>query len=252
MTRGTDTRDVGIPLPNGSRLPAALASPAVADGPRPAVLVLHEAFGVNDDIRRIAARFASEGYVALAPDFLDGLGPKPICIVRFARGLGRRSAGRPYRQLDAAREWLAQRPGVDADRIGVAGFCIGGGFAMLWAAGAGPAVRVAAPFYGPVPDEPERDLAGICPVVASYGGRDRFFRSMAGRLEVGLSALGVAHDIKVYPDAGHSFMNRIDGPAGWLGRRLPMHAGFHGPSSEDAWRRMLAFFELHLGGPGAA
>jgi carboxymethylenebutenolidase len=237
---------VAVPLPNGSEMPAALAVPP-AGRPRPAVLVLHEALGLNADIRRIAARFAANGYVALAPDFLAGLGPQPLCLVRFARGLGRRGVGHPYRQLDAARAWLAARPEVDPARIGVAGFCIGGGFAMLWAAGAGPAVRVAAPFYGPVPDEPERTLAGICPVVASYGGRDRVFRSMAQRLEVGLTTLGVDHEVTVYPDAGHSFMNEVDGVADWIGRRLPVHAGFHEPSAEAAWTRMLAFFERHLG-----
>ena len=238
-------RDVEIPLAGRDPLPAALAVPA-GTGPWPAVVVIHEALGLNDDIRRIAARFAANGYVALAPDLLDGLGPMPFCLVRFARGIGRRGTGRPYRQLDAARAWLAMRPEVDGDRVGVAGFCIGGGLAMLWAADAGPAVRVAAPFYAAVPDRPEEELRGICAVVASYGGRDRVFAGMAARLEPALDALGVPHDVNVYPDAGHSFMNEVGGVAGAIGRRLPMHAGLHEPSAEDAWRRMLAFFGEHL------
>jgi carboxymethylenebutenolidase len=64
--------------------------------------------------------------------------------------------------------------------------------------------------------------------------------------------LDVPHDVKVYPDAGHSFMNEIDGPAGWIGRRLPVHAGLHEPSAEDAWARMLAFFGKHLAPPERA
>ena len=89
-------------------MPGALALPD-GPGPSPAVVVIHEALGLNDDIRRIAGRFAANGYVALAPDLLDGLGPQPFCLVRFARGIGRRGTGRPYRQLEAARSWLAQR-----------------------------------------------------------------------------------------------------------------------------------------------
>lgn len=244
-TPAPEPRDVEIPVAGRRPLPASLALPP-GSGPWPAVVVIHEALGLNDDIRRIAGRFAANGYVALAPDLLDGLGPRPFCLVRFARGIGRRSTGRPYQQLAAARTWLAARAEVDGDRVGVAGFCIGGGLAMLWAADAGPAIRVAAPFYAPVPDRPEKELRGICPVVASYGGRDRFFAGMAGRLEPALDALGVPHDVKVYPDAGHSFMHELGGVAGAIGRRLPMRAAYHHPSAEDAWRRMLAFFDEHL------
>ena len=248
-TPAPEARDVEIPLSSGRPLPASLAVPDGA-GPWPAVVVIHEALGLNADIRRIARRFAGNGYVALAPDLLDGLGPKPFCLVRFARGIGRRRTGRPYRQLDAARSWLAARPEVDGERVGVAGFCIGGGLAMLWAADAGPAVRVAAPFYAAVPERPEEELRGICAVVASYGGQDRVFAGMAARLEPALEALDVPHDVKVYPDAGHSFMNDLGGVAGSIGRRLPMRAGLHEPSAEDAWRRMLAFFGEHLAAPG--
>lgn len=209
--------------------------------------MLHEAQGLNDEMRRIGRRFADAGYVALVPDFLAGLGPMPFCLARFFRNVGRGNTTRPYRQLDAACDWVGARADVDGTRIGVAGFCVGGGFAMLWAAGSNrPAVRVAAPFYGPVPENAEARLAGLCPTVASYGGRDRMFRDMPDRLERTLTGLGVEHDIKVYPEAGHSFMTRIDGPLGWIGRRLPMHAGYHEPSAEDAWARVLAFFERQL------
>ena len=230
--------------------PTALARPAAGEGRRPAVILIHELFGLNDDIRSIAARFADEGYVAIAPDFMTGLGPQPICIVRFARGLNRIGTGRPYRQLDAIRSWLARRPDVDASRVGVAGFCIGGGLALLYAATA-PDVRVVAPLYAPVPADAETRLGKVCPVVASYGARDQVFGSMAGRLETALTVAGVEHDVKSYPNAGHSFMNRHGGLAGWVGRRIPMHAGYEPEAAEDAWRRILAFFERHIGSPEA-
>jgi carboxymethylenebutenolidase len=207
--------------------------------------VLHEILGLNDDIRRIGERFASEGYVALAPDFLSGLGPRPFCMAGFMRDLGRGRSGRQFRRLEAARTWLAGHVDVNPARIGVAGFCIGGGFALLYAAGA--EVAAVAPFYPAVPDEPETALGGICPVVASFGGRDSVFGGGGERLEAALTALGVDHDIRTYPNAGHSFMNEIGGFLGWIGWRMPMHAAYHEPSAEDAWARMLAFFGRHLG-----
>jgi carboxymethylenebutenolidase len=246
-----------VRIPFGSRdLPAALALPTVVASPGAsrrgaAVIIIHELFGLNDDIRSIASRFADAGYVAVAPDLMNGLGGQPLCIVRFARGLNLVGVGRPYRQLDAVRAWLAARPEVDDARIGVAGFCIGGGLALLYAATADD-VAVVAPFYAPVPADAEARLARVCPVVASYGRRDRFFGAMAGRLEAALTAAGIDHDVKSYPEAGHSFMNRHGGIAGWLGARIPMRAGYEPRAADDAWHRVLAFFDRYLAAGEAA
>jgi carboxymethylenebutenolidase len=244
--------DVAVPLSDGSRLPAALAlldRPAAGDsgtgGPRrPAVVVVHEAVGLNDDIRRIAARFADAGYITLAPDFLAGLGPMPFCIARFARGIGKVGTGRPYRQLAAAQAWLSERSDVDGARIGVAGFCMGGGFALLYAAAAD--VQVVAPFYAAVPRD-DAALAGICPVVASFGGRDRIFGSGGPALAAALDRLGVDHDVVTYPDAGHSFLNEHTGVVSRIEPLLPTRGRFDPAAAEDAWRRTLAFFDRHLG-----
>ena len=132
-------------------------------GYKPGVLVLHELFGLNDDIRRIARRFAEHGYVALAPD-LYSVGPraKPICIRRTMRAL-RSGSGRAFDDIEAARAWLAEREDVDESRLAVAGFCLGGGFAILHAARS--PIGVAADFYGAVPREVEAsggDLSGLC------------------------------------------------------------------------------------------
>jgi carboxymethylenebutenolidase len=230
-------------------LDAALARPPeTPDEPsvdrRAGVILLHEAFGLNDDLRRIAARFADHGYVAVAPDFVGRGAPKPICIARFFRGLGEVGTGQPYRDLAAAREWLAGRPDVDGERIGLAGFCVGGGFAILHAAHAHD-MQVIAPFYAHLPHDLD-DLRGICPVVASYGGRDGSLRGAGDRLAAALRELGVAHDVRTYAEAGHSFMNRRSGLTGWIGSVSPMHAGYVESAAEDAWRRMLDFFALHL------
>jgi carboxymethylenebutenolidase len=238
--------DVTISLGPGHHVPAAYFPIPGATEPRPGVLVIHELLGLTPEMLRLARRFADEGFVALAPDFLSGLGPKPVCIARFVRGVGAARVGRPYRQLEAARAWLAARPEVAGLPIGVAGFCVGGGFALLYAAGA--EVQAVAPFYPAVPGD-DAALAGICPVVASFGGRDRVFGRGGRRLDAALTRLGVEHDVKTYPEAGHGFMARYDGLAGWLGRRIPTHVGHDPDAAADAWARTIAFFHRHLDVP---
>jgi carboxymethylenebutenolidase len=235
--------DIAIALTGGRSIPAAFFPIPGATEPRPGVLVIHELLGLTPEMRRLAGRFAEAGFVALAPDFLAGLGPKPLCMARFARGIGRPGVGRPYRQLEAARQWLAERPEVAGLPIGVAGFCVGGGFALLYAAGAD--VEAVAPFYPAVPDE--EALRGVCPVVASFGGRDAVFGDGGEQLDATLTRLGVDHDVRTYPDAGHGFMARYDGVTASLGRRLPIHLGHDPEAAEDAWARTVAFFSRHLG-----
>ena len=88
--------DITLPVTGGRHIRAHLARPAAGQSPVPGVLVLHEILGLNDDIRRIAGRFASEGYAALAPDIFDGLGPMPICVVRTVAAISR-GQGSVYR-----------------------------------------------------------------------------------------------------------------------------------------------------------
>ena len=200
--------------------------------------------GLNDDIRRLASRFADNGYVALAPDLI-GAGWAPLCIARFFQGIGKAGTGRPYREMRAFHDWLAKQPGVDPDRVGMAGFCAGGGFALLYAARGRRHLRAIAPFYGAMPAD-ESIIPDLCPTVASYGGRDGFAGGFAPKLEAALEAAGIPHDVKTYPEAGHSFMSRHGGLMGAIGPRTPMHSDFNEPASEDAWRRVLAFFGEHL------
>ena len=230
-----------IAAPSGS-LKAALAAPR-QEGLRPAVIVIHEVMGLNADIREKAQRFSDMGYVALAPDLYSTRGPMPLCVVRTVRGLGS-GEGPVFADLEACRAWLVARPEVDASRIGVAGFCLGGGIALLFAVRA--EVGAAAVFYGSVPKR-SAEMEGVCPVVAGYGGRDRVFGRQGRTLDSHLEALGVAHDVITYPEAGHSFLSDHHGVLAKLSSWGPMKVGFKAAAAEDSWRRVEAFFGEHLG-----
>ena len=228
-----------ITLPDGVK--AHLAVPPVGAGPWPGVVVLHESFGLNADIRQQADRLAAAGYVALAPDLFSDGGARRCLIATFrALSAGR---GKAFDDIEAARRALAAREDCTG-RVGVIGFCMGGGFALLTAA---CGFDAAAPNYAHLPKDLDGVLEGACPVVASYGGKDRTLRGTAAELESALARAGVEHDVREYADAGHSFLNRHDlGPGGAILRVAGI--GYHGPSAEDAWGRILRFFEGRLRG----
>ena len=213
------------------------------DGPHPGVVVLHELFGLNDDIRRIADRFAASGYAAFVPD-LYRHGNRALCLARLlATGVSADAERRTLADIEDARRHLAARPEVDGARLAVAGFCLGGGFALLFAARGG--VKAASVNYGTVPKDRAK-LRSVCPVVGSYGALDRQFAPHGRRLEEHLTALGIPHDVKIYEGAGHSFLSYDNTPS-WMARiETGMHVGYAEADAEDAWRRILAFFAEHV------
>jgi carboxymethylenebutenolidase len=226
-------------VPEGASAPelrAHLAVPPATPGPWPGVVVLHEITGLNADIREQTGRLAAAGYLAVAPDLFSA-GGAVRCLRSVFRALSTGS-GPAIDDIAATRSWLADHPDCTG-RVGVVGFCMGGGFALLTAG----SFDASAPNYGQLPADDV--LAGACPVVASYGARDHALRGAAEQLETQLRSAGVEHDVKEYPDAGHSFMNRHSlGPAGPLLKVAGV--GYDGPSAEDAWGRILRFFDEHL------
>ena len=208
----------------------------------PGVVVVHDAFGMTPDLRHQADRLAAGGYLALAPDFWHGR-PWPLCI-RSAFRQVMSGTGPVFEQIDAAARWLATLDGCSG-KIGVVGFCMGGGFALL--AAPRPGFSAAAVNYGPVTKDAARLLAGACPMVLSYAGKDRISRTDLPRLERTLTELGVPYDSKVYPGATHGFMNEFEGGLGTLTKVIGLR---HDPdATADAWRRIFAFFGEHLHAP---
>jgi carboxymethylenebutenolidase len=228
-----------IRFPAGNTtLPGVLTVPDGAKGPVPGLVMIYEAFGMTDEMRRVARDLADDGYATVIPD-LFARGPvKPLCVAATMATMAR-GRGQALDDLEAARRWLVERPEVDADRIGAIGFCMGGSFALLLARTG--LYKVSAPFYNTAVDLPR-----ACPVVASYGGRDLMTRGVGKKVATQLDALGVPNDVRTYPDAGHSFYTRTPGVLGELAKRSIMHAEYHEASAEDAHRRIVAFFKEHL------
>jgi carboxymethylenebutenolidase len=196
------------------------------------VVVIHEIYGLNDNIRDVADRFAAEGYAALAVD-LFSTGPRAICMARIMNGmLLRPLKNGVVRDLRDSLDFLGARPDVDAGRLGAIGFCMGGTYALQLAC-AGSGIKVASLFYGLNP-RPLAVVERACPLVGSYPEKD--FTARGGRrLDAALDGHGVPHDVKIYPGARHSFFND--------------RGQAHDPEAAvDSWRRTLAFFQEHLAG----
>ncbi|WP_299446682.1 dienelactone hydrolase family protein [uncultured Phycicoccus sp.] len=234
MTAGSDTR-VGD-------LEAYLATPSTP-GPWPGLVLVHEAFGLDDNMRAHADRLAAAGYLTLAPDLLSR-GRRVACLAATFAAL-RRGGGTAFDDIEAARRRLLEDSRCTG-RVGVVGFCLGGSFALVLAGR--PGWDAAVVNYGALPSSPEV-LDEACPVVASYGGRDRSLRGVADRLDGALRERGVPRDVREYPAAGHSFLNPEPSVPWFLApiSRFVLHAGPEPESAEHAWHRIDGFLAEHLG-----
>jgi carboxymethylenebutenolidase len=207
------------------------------EGPWPGVVVIHDAFGYSVDNKAVAARIAAAGYVALVPN-LYARGGMARCITRVMRELLTKR-GRALDDILSARDHLLALPECNGT-VGIAGFCMGGQFALLM----GPkGFAASAPFYGvPLPRPLEEVLEGSCPIVASFGQRDPIGIGAGAKLQTVVDRKGITADIKTYPKVGHSFANKLPGQPLLRVARF----GYDEAATEDAWRRIFAFFAEHM------
>lgn len=199
-------------------------------GPFPGLLVIHEIFGLNDNIRGIASRFAEQGYTALAVDMFSNRN-RVLCMMQLIHGMLIRPLNNSMlSDLRSAFAFLQKQNGVDGNRIGVVGFCMGGGYALQLAVTA-KGMKAASVFYGAVP-KPLEAFAESCPILGSYPEKD-FSAAGARELDAVLEKQNIPHEIKFYENTQHSFFNQ---------QRTP----FEVEAAKDAWERMLSFFGEHL------
>ena len=201
------------------------------EGLFPGIVVIHEAFGLNENIKDVTRRFANTGYMALAVDLFSGRNAV-MCMFRLFGGMQFNSLDHAaIRDLKAGLGYLTEQPGLDSERIGAVGFCLGGSLAIAWAC-TDNRIKAIAPFYGMNP-RPLKAIERMCPVVGSYPDKD-FTTSHARKLDVELDHYDIPRDIKIYPDSKHSFFND-------KGR------AYNAAASEDAWTRIQTFFQEHVG-----
>ncbi|MGN7781053.1 dienelactone hydrolase family protein [Mycolicibacterium sp. 22603] len=217
---------------------ALVGTPAGA-GPWPGVVIVHDALGYRPDKEAISERVAAAGYLAITPN-LYARGGRARCITAVMRAALTKQ-GPAIDDILAARRYLVERADCTGT-VGIAGFCMGGQFALILSP---EGFGAAAPFYGtPLPKNLADTLRGACPIVASFGAKDPLGRGAPAALNKAVAAEQIDADIKVYPDAGHSFANQL--PAQALLRVTGF--GYNEAVAEDAWKRVFSFFDAHLRG----
>jgi len=224
-----------------SELKGMIAIPE-GKGPWPGVVMVHEIFGIDDNMQAQMKRLASAGYVVIMPDLYSRGGIRK-CLTATFRSLAS-GEGQAFEDIEKAKELLLARKDV-TDKVGVIGFCMGGGFALLLAS---QGYDAATTNYGMLPKDMETVLAGACPIMGNYGAKDKQLAGAKEKLDSTLTKLNVVHDIKEYSDAGHAFMNPMQGGGPFFGTLLRVTGAKPNPAAaEDAWQRIEGFFAEQLG-----
>ena len=218
----------------GVTLKAYLATPQRA-GRCPSVIVVQEWWGLNDHIKDVTKRFALEGYVAIAPDLYSRLGHKlttdPNDAGQLMNSLSQEDG---LTDLKATLSFLKRRNDVDTNRIGVTGFCMGGGYALMLPCVSSD-IKAAVPFYGPVPN-PDTPISNLsAPVLYIFGEDDGWItKADVERLRNALKHYQKSGEIKTYPGCPHAFFNDTRQDV------------YKPAEAQDAWSRTLTFFRKHL------
>lgn len=225
-------RDETVTFSSGDeKLSAYMARPE-AEGPSPALILIHEWWGLNEQVKGEARKFAEQGFVALAPDLYHGsVTGDPSMAHELMRGMPQ---DRAVRDLKAAFAFLAARTDVKKEKIGSVGWCMGGGLSLQLAVNE-PQLAASVVYYGAMPTSAE-DIQKIhAPVLGNFGGEDRGIKVEAVQaFEKAMKAASKSADLKVYPGAGHGFQNANN------------KLSYHQNAAEDSWKRTLVFLNRTL------
>jgi carboxymethylenebutenolidase len=194
-----------VTFPSGDSTGQGLLYLPHGAGPHPALIVIHEWWGLNEWIKQEAARYASQGYVALAVDLYHGkVADTSDLAHELSRGLPQDQG---VRDLTSALKLLSARKDVDPHRIGAVGWCMGGGFAIQLAVAA-PNLKAVAVNYGALPTDKSALQQIHAAVLGNFGGQDRGITpDSVHSFEGSMQSIGKPVDVKIYPDAGHAFEN---------------------------------------------
>jgi carboxymethylenebutenolidase len=199
----------------------------------PAVIVIHEIFGLTDWEPTVADRLAKAGYVAIVPDLLSSKhGKSPSNPDEGRKLVGELEPDRITADLDATYAYVNGLPAVAKDQIGTIGFCWGGGQSFRYATN-NPRLKAVVVAYGPAPDS--ADLKRIkAPVLGIYGEKDERINAKLPEVTAAMQSAGKTYNSEVYPGTGHGFLK-------------PGRQGSDGPQVEKAWTRILEFYRARLG-----
>ncbi|MGH7227856.1 MAG: dienelactone hydrolase family protein [Nitrospiraceae bacterium] len=230
-----DLKEMMVQYPSEGATVRAYLVGEKGNAKRPSIIVVQEWWGLNDHMKDIATRYAKEGYIAIVPDLYSRLENKVTKSPDEAgklMGMLKQEDG--LKDLQATVAYLKTVPEVEAARIGVTGFCMGGSYALMLPC-VNSSIKAAVPFYGqvPNPDTPLQKLA--CPVLYIYGEDDGWItKADVQRLANALKKYDKAGEIKTYPGAPHAFFNDTRKDV------------YKAAEAKDAWARTLAFFKKHL------
>ena len=221
----TDSKNVSYN--SGDETVQAILYTPAGKGPFPAIIVIHEYWGLNEWVKEQASKFADQGYVALAVDLYRGkVATTPDMAHELMRGV---PEDRAKRDLHAAFEFLQAQPNVKKDRIGAIGWCMGGGYSLDVALQE-PGLATDVIHYGHLATDPEALKKIHAPILGIFGGKDRGITPEdVHKFEAALKQLGKKVEIKIYPDAGHAFENPNN------------KDGYRADDAADAWQRTLDF-----------
>jgi carboxymethylenebutenolidase len=210
---------------------AVLYTPS-GKGPFPAVIVIHEWWGLNDWVKEQASKLSDQGYEALAIDLYRGkVATTPDMAHEIMRGV---PEDRAKRDLHAAFEFLQSQPSVKKDRIGAIGWCMGGGYSLDVALQE-PTLAADVINYGHLATDPGALKKINAPILGSFGGKDQGITpDDVHKFEAAMKQLGKKVEMKIYDDAGHAFENPNN------------KDGYRPADAADAWKRTVAFFAENL------